>query len=52
MGFDWKMAVALEAGLAAKEVVVSTLSILYGLGEENPDEPTTTLVEKIKQIFL
>ena len=49
LGFDWKMAVALEAGLAAKEVVVSTLSILYGLGEsENPDEPTTTLVEKIK----
>lgn len=49
LGFDWKMAVALEAGLAAKEVVVSTLSILYGLGEsENPDEPNTTLVEKIK----
>lgn len=49
LGFDWKMAVALEAGLAAKEVVVSTLSILYGLGEsENPDEPTTTLIEKIK----
>ncbi|MGJ0317627.1 ferrous iron transport protein B [Aliarcobacter cryaerophilus] len=49
LGFDWKMAVALEAGLAAKEVVVSTLSILYGLGEsENPDGPTTTLVEKIK----
>ena len=49
LGFDWKMAVALEAGLAAKEVVVSTLSILYGLGEsENQDEPTTTLVEKIK----
>lgn len=49
LGFDWKMAVALEAGLAAKEVVVSTLSILYGLGEsENPNEPTTTLVEKIK----
>ena len=49
LGFDWKMAVALEAGLAAKEIVVSTLSILYGLGEsENPDEPTTTLVEKIK----
>ncbi|MFW2582318.1 ferrous iron transport protein B, partial [Aliarcobacter butzleri] len=30
LGFDWKMSVALETGLAAKEVVVSTLSILYG----------------------
>ncbi|RBQ26852.1 MULTISPECIES: ferrous iron transport protein B [Arcobacteraceae] len=48
LGFDWKMAVALETGLAAKEVVVSTLSILYGLGEGDPDEPTSSLIEKIK----
>jgi ferrous iron transport protein B len=33
LGFDWRMTVALETGLAAKEIVVSTLSILYGLGE-------------------
>jgi len=29
LGFDWKMVVALESGLAAKEVVVSTLHNLY-----------------------
>jgi len=34
LGFDWRMAVALEAGLAAKEVVVSTLGVLYALGDE------------------
>lgn len=34
LGFDWKMAVALQAGLAAKEVVVSTLSVLYALGDK------------------
>ena len=34
LGFDWKMAVALQTGLAAKEVVVSTLGVLYALGEE------------------
>jgi len=34
LGFDWKMAVALESGLAAKEVVVSTLGVLYALGDE------------------
>ena len=33
LGFDWRMAVALEAGLAAKEVVVSTLGVLYALGD-------------------
>lgn len=47
LGFDWRMTVALETGLAAKEVVVSTLSILYGLGEEN-DENSTSLIDKIK----
>ncbi|RYA24744.1 ferrous iron transport protein B [Malaciobacter halophilus] len=47
LGFDWKMSVALETGLAAKEIVVSTLGILYGLGEEN-DENSKGLVEKIR----
>ena len=47
LGFDWRMTVALETGLAAKEVVVSTLSILYGLGDEN-DETSTSLIEKIR----
>ena len=47
LGFDWKMAVALETGLAAKEIVVSTLGILYGLGEEH-DESSKGLIEKIK----
>ena len=47
LGFDWKMTVALETGLAAKEIVVSTLSILYGLGSEN-NESSANLVEKIK----
>jgi ferrous iron transport protein B len=47
LGFDWKMTIALETGLAAKEIVVSTLSILYGLGSDN-DESSTSLIEKIK----
>jgi len=34
LGFDWKMAVALQTGLAAKEVVVSTLGVFYSLGSD------------------
>ena len=34
LGFDWKMSVALQTGLAAKEVVVSTLGVLYSLGAD------------------
>ena len=47
LGYDWKMTVALETGLAAKEIVISTLGILYGLGEDN-DENSKGLIEKIR----
>lgn len=47
LGFDWRMAVALETGLAAKEVVVSTLGVLYALGDE-VDEGNAGLIEKIR----
>lgn len=47
LGFDWRMAVALETGLAAKEVVVSTLGVLYALGEE-VDEGNEGLIAQIK----
>ena len=47
LGYDWKMSVALEAGLAAKEIVVATLGILYGLGDEE-DETSNSLIQKIK----
>jgi ferrous iron transport protein B len=30
LGFDWKVAIATVTGFAAKEVVVSTLGVLYG----------------------
>ncbi len=33
LGFNWRLSVALESGLAAKEVVVSTLGVLYSVGE-------------------
>ena len=33
LGFDWKMSVAILTGLPAKEIIVSTLGVLYQ-GEE------------------
>jgi ferrous iron transport protein B len=47
LGFDWKMSVALETGLAAKEVVVSTLGVLYSLGDD-VDEENSSLIKQIK----
>ncbi len=36
LGFDWKVSVSLLAGAAAKEVVVSTLGVLY-VGDDDAD---------------
>tara|TARA_R110001583_G_scaffold16041_10_gene65198 strand:- start:3645 stop:6146 length:2502 start_codon:yes stop_codon:yes gene_type:complete len=33
LGFDWKMTVSILTGIAAKEVVVSTMGVLYQTGE-------------------
>lgn len=35
LGFDWKMTVSLLAGVTAKEVVVSTMGVIYEIDEEN-----------------
>jgi ferrous iron transport protein B len=45
LGFDWKLAVASISGIAAKEVVVSTMGTLYSIQEA--DEETETLRESI-----
>jgi ferrous iron transport protein B len=37
LGFDWKIAVASVTGFAAKEVIVSTLGILYRVGAEEEE---------------
>ena len=34
LGFDWKMTVSILTGIAAKEVVVSTMGVLYQTGAE------------------
>jgi len=48
LGFDWKMSVALQTGLAAKEVVVSTLGVLYALGGD-VDEENNSLINAISK---
>lgn len=47
LGFDWKMGVSLLSGIAAKEIVVSTLGVLVQAGE-NIDETNQTLIHKLQ----
>jgi ferrous iron transport protein B len=46
LGFDWKMGVSLITGAAAKEIVVSTMGVLYQTDDD--DGNTQNLVEKLR----
>jgi ferrous iron transport protein B len=46
LGFDWKIGVALIASFAAREVLVSTLSIIYNVGKDQ-DEQSQSLVSAL-----
>ena len=47
IGFDWRLSISIVTGFAAKEVVVSTLGILYALGEDI-EEDSTSLQEQLR----
>jgi ferrous iron transport protein B len=47
LGFDWKMGVSLLAGFAAKEVVVSTMGVLYQVSDS--EENTVSLQQKLRE---
>ena len=48
LGFDWKMGVSIFTGVAAKEIVVSTMGVLYHSDAED-EENTGNLATKIQQ---
>jgi ferrous iron transport protein B len=45
LGFDWKMSIALLAGLPAKEIIVSTMGVLYQV--DDGDNQHAGLSEKL-----
>lgn len=47
LGFNWKIGVALIASFAAREVLVSTLSIIYNVGKDS-DEESDTLIKAVR----
>jgi ferrous iron transport protein B len=50
LGFDWKMGVSLITGAAAKEVVVSTMGVLYGSNHESEGNPKQNLPLILQQV--
>ncbi len=47
-GFDWQTNIALTGGIAAKEVIVSTLGTAYSLGDSASPEETDSLAQRLE----
>ena len=47
LGFDWKMGVSILSGIAAKEIIVSTMGVLYQASPESVEE-SASLTKKLK----
>ena len=50
LGFDWKMGIGLISSFAARETLVSTLSIVYNVGPPEGDDPqeSPSLIEAVR----
>ncbi|MGQ4834457.1 MAG: ferrous iron transport protein B [Candidatus Asgardarchaeia archaeon] len=51
-GWDWRIAVALFFGFIAKEIVIGSLAILYGVGEESLYGPISTALTPLSALAL
>ncbi|HET7112170.1 MAG TPA: ferrous iron transport protein B, partial [Pyrinomonadaceae bacterium] len=47
LGFDWKIGIGLISSFAARETVISTLSIIYNVGDDSTSTQSTSLVAAI-----
>jgi ferrous iron transport protein B len=47
LGFDWKIGVGIVGAFAAREVFVSTMGVIYGIGEDT-DEETPALRDRMR----
>jgi ferrous iron transport protein B len=49
LGFDWQIGIGIVSSFAAREVVVSTLAIVYGVGEDVAEENPSSLYDSLRQ---
>lgn len=47
LGFDWKIGIGLISSFAARETIISTLSIVYNVGESS-DKKSSSLVDAMR----
>ena len=49
LGYDWQIGIGIFSSFAAREVIVSTLAIVYGVGEDAADNNRTSLYDTLRR---
>jgi ferrous iron transport protein B len=50
LGFDWQIGIGIISSFAAREVIVSTLSIVYGVGRDAADNDQKSLYGTLQKV--
>ena len=48
LGFDWQIGIGILSSFAAREVIVSTLAVVYGVGESATNEDPSPLYDSLR----
>ena len=49
LGFDWQIGIGIVSSFAAREVVVSTLAVVYGVGEDAAEKNPESLYDSLRR---
>lgn len=49
LGFDWQIGVGVVSSFAAREVIVSTLAVVYGVGEDVAEENPDAFIDRLRE---
>jgi ferrous iron transport protein B len=49
LGFDWQIGIGIISSFAAREVIVSTLAIVYGVGKETAEKNPDSLYDSLRR---
>jgi ferrous iron transport protein B len=49
LGFDWQIGIGILSSFAAREVIVSTLAVVYGVGEDAAKENPESLYDSLRR---
>ena len=49
LGYDWQIGIGIFSSFAAREVIVSTLAIVYGVGDDTADKDHRSLYDSLRR---